>query len=354
MRLDVPIHFVCPDDRVWPELRDGGAAEVDGARLSKLSGGILNSWMLRTCYHLRLAGVPATIAAAPRRDAVNFVSVRDFGRRQRPLEAFLLVPCGDAHLSQMADFRIFQNGLRRPRRNEATVWHWPQPGIIPRDPGRGTTLRTLGYKGRLLNLDPRFRSPSFMDELAAMGIDFVLDAFDGLLGAHDWNDYSNCDAVLAVRDLTAYDAAKKPASKLVNAWFADVPAILGPEPAYRELRRGPLDYIEVQTAAEALAALRRLQAEPALFRDMVENGRARRADFTEERLTAQWLDTLAGPVTTAFRAWQHRSAPLRRLRALAGILAEAPARRIDRWRLRHGPRLLTPALSLAAAPAPQS
>jgi hypothetical protein len=47
-----------------------------------------------------------------------------------------------------------------------------------------------------------------------------------------WHDYSTDDLVLAVRDLTEKDALVKPASKLVNAWIAGVPALLGPEPAF--------------------------------------------------------------------------------------------------------------------------
>ena len=69
----------------------------------------------------------------------------------------------------------------------------------------------------------------------------------------------------------------KPASKLVNAWAAGVPAMLGPEPAYRELRSSPLDFLETPAAEAVLDAIDRLRGEPGLYAAMAENGLRRAA-----------------------------------------------------------------------------
>ncbi len=100
----------------------------------------------------------------------------------------------------------------------------------------------------------------------------------------------------------------KPAWKLFNAWLAGVPAILGPEAGYRELRRDPLDYLEAGDPDAAMQALARLLDEPGLYPAMVANGTARGADFTVEataRMAAYSLAVLvrrSGPAAAASRA----------------------------------------------------
>jgi hypothetical protein len=97
---------------------------------------------------------------------------------------------------------------------------------------------------------------------------------------------------VAVRPNTSDPYCHKPASKLVNAWRAGVPALLGPEYAYRSLRRSELDYFEVTSADAAIEALRRLQASPGLFGDVVQNGLARAKDFEYDRIIEQWAHLL--------------------------------------------------------------
>lgn len=335
-----PVNFVCPAEAIWPELRNWAGKPIDPLILSKRSGGILHSWILRSYYQLRLAGKRVELSTQPHPEALNFVSVRDFGRRQRRLDCFFVIPQGDAHPAKLGDFRIFQNGLNPPTPDTLNIWHWPQPGIVPRNADRGRRIERLSYKGRLLNLDADFRSDSFLTALKKAGIQFEIDAYQGLRGEHSWNDYSHADAVLAVRNLTVYDARKKPASKLVNAWFADVPALLGPEPAYRELWQSELDYIEIRRPSGALEALHQLRSDPALFTAMVENGRKRREAFSESAITRMWIEAIAGPVSDAFERWQSTPRTIRVAKALAGMFRENNAKKKDLLAIRSGPRLL--------------
>jgi hypothetical protein len=253
----------------------------------------------------------------------------------------------DGPLPASANFSGEQNGLGLPRPDAGFFPHLPQPGLIPRDPARGKRLDTVSFKGGLGNLTEEFRSQAFRDALAARGLALRLDlrldpretGGDAVLSMHD---YADVDAVLAVRNLTLADYRTKPASKLVNAWLAGVPAILGPEPAFRELRRGPLDYLEVRNAAEALAALDRLRAEPALYAAMVANARTRAPVHTQQATLAAWVALLDGPVRDSFLRWQARPRLWRLARWPAAAVAQKRAfhrAARDRGRGPRGPGL---------------
>lgn len=66
------------------------------------------------------------------------------------------------------------------------------------------------------------KTGAFQDALRQRGVRFV-NRFQG-----EWHDYQHVDAVLAIRDCPPVVLATKPASKLINAWKAGVPALLGP------------------------------------------------------------------------------------------------------------------------------
>ncbi|MEP1356285.1 MAG: glycosyltransferase [Tateyamaria sp.] len=340
MLLKHPVHFVALKQAIWPELQGWDGSRLDDDVLTKRSGGILHSWVLRTYYQLRLAGADVTLSDQLRPEAINIVSVRDFGRAQRDLHSFILVPQGDAHHSRLANFRILQNAVRPCDANSAVIWHWPQPGIIKRDPDRRARVEQLCYKGRVPNLDEEFRSESFISELADLEMHFEIDAYTGLRGGHHWNDYRHADAVLAVRNLTLYNARKKPASKLVNAWIAEVPALLGPEPAYRELGIPGSDYIEVRTPRDALEALTALRDNPEFFQSIVSNGRRLRVNYGEQALTDLWIETLNGPVAERFLHWHQQHSWMRAMQTTFGMALEPRAKSEDKKHQQTGARLL--------------
>lgn len=338
--LIVPVNFVCPDEKVWPELRQPDLAPIDPQRLSNLSGGQLNSWVVRTYYELRVRSHPVRLSPRPDPASINVVASRDFGRRDRDTKSFVVIPRGDSHAPMLADFVIHQNGLRPRTSRSAALPHWPQPGIIKRDPGRPPRISRLTFKGRPANLDAEFRSQSFRDRLSAMNIDFEIDTIETLVGDHSWNDYRDADAVLAVRNMTKYDAAKKPASKLINAWIAGVVPLLGPEPAFQELRRSPLDFIEVRTPEDVLNTISSLNEAPGDVRAIMENGAMRAREFDEESISAQWVSLLNGPVARRWQGWKSGGRGARA--ALVGLqfVAEPLSKSLDRYRLKHGVRIL--------------
>ncbi len=166
--------------------------------------------------------------------------------------------------------------------DERFVPHWPQPGLKPRDPARGARIGTVAYFGRAARLPPWLRSPAFRARLEALGVSLEVRE-------SAWDDYRDVDLVIAARRESSLMLARKPASKLTNAWLAGVPALLADEPATAALRRGPLDYLSIEGPEDALAAVARLRDDPSMYRAMVANGAARAAAFTREAVAARWL-----------------------------------------------------------------
>ncbi len=278
-------------DRDWRELQTGERA-----------------WILQTWLRLRRAGHPVEISSdAPEDGLVVFHAkqakdlLRQLRQRSRLGDAILVGVRADNREPLIADFEILQNGFfadpqsQGRTRRRFHMPHWPQSGLVPRDPARAERIERIAYKGFAANLHPDFRTPAWTGFLAQEGIEWVLDAvaFDGRNRRElDWPDFRAVDLALAVRPAERKQRRSKPATKLFNAWLAGVPALLGPELAFQELRRSERDYLEVTSVAEAREAVLRLRRDPELYRAMVENGLRRGAECSHEALVPRWAGLL--------------------------------------------------------------
>jgi hypothetical protein len=213
-------------------------------------------------------------------------------------DGVLLVGCRrDVGEPLIADFEVLQNGRFADGIRRYFVPHWPQPGLIPRDPARGTSIRRIVYKGFSDNLHGGFLAPDWVQFVARLGVEWHCDAVHYTGPQSEpadiaWNDFRDADVFLAVRPPRRDEYVRKPATKLYNAWLAGVPAILGVEYAYRELRRSQLDYLEVSSPPEAMRAVERLIAEPGLYEAMVANGRKRAQQFSTDAVREHWVELL--------------------------------------------------------------
>jgi len=318
-------------DRDWHELQRGERA-----------------WVLQTYLRLARAGHPATLTSRLPRSGIVVFHAKDrralaLGRRSRERRDLVLVAVrGDVGRAPGADFEVVQNRRSADGHGRFFVPHWPQPGLLPRDEARGTRLARIAYKGFDRNLDPWFRTAEWQDFLAARGIRWLVDSVpfaerDTRGEALDWPDFRSVDAVLAVRPAACPRGDAKPATKLVNAWLAGVPALLSPDVAFRELRQSPLDYLEVTRPEDARSGVSRLLADPDLYRSMVANGRRRAASFTAAAVLDRWVELLEEVLpeqlrrpTGAIRAGSYSSLPressLRTWRRRLSVARMPPAR----------------------------
>jgi glycosyltransferase involved in cell wall biosynthesis len=227
----------------------------------------------------------------------------------------VLIACrADFRSADEADFEVLQNAHFADNRRSFFIPVWPQPGLIARDPSRGTRVENVAFKGHVGNLLPALREEPFARFLAEHGMRLELDTVVDKDVSHPvqaaWHDYSRADVVLALRPGSEREHTHKPATKLYNAWLAGVPAILSPDLAFRELRRGSLDYLEARTADEARAALLRLKTEPGLYAAMVENGQRRGREFSPEAVAQRWETLLYAtlpPLAARIPSWRRRS-----------------------------------------------
>ncbi|HEV8334698.1 MAG TPA: hypothetical protein VGQ22_24965 [Steroidobacteraceae bacterium] len=229
----------------------------------------------------------------------------------------------DFYRHPSAQLHLVQNPrdpmLMRPSHTWPAVFlpSWPEAGLIRRDPARGDAFVNVSYYGLPQRLAPQLRGERFARLLQEQGFDFQI------IDRHHWNDYSETDAVLAVRSFAKVSYHKYPSSKLYNSWIAGVPALLGRESAYQAERRNAYDYFEVASVSDTLRTLERLRSDRALRAAIARNCAERAAEVSEDRIAARWVEFLLTVAVPAYDEWRGRSASSRRAFLRARRLAYA-------------------------------
>lgn len=305
-----PVYFFVPADS-WPD----DMTPDTGYFWSANRSGTWN-WTVQTHQKLVEAGFPCQLAGEIPSEGIIVAHSRLFDESFVPNSRQLLV-CIEADRGRhaFAQLHVQQNpgGARAANEKPSLqferqiiefpasnhfIHYWPQPDLRPRDRARGDRFERVSYVGRAKNLTRELRTQAWSRRMREHGFRWLVEE-----ERMAWQDYRRIDAVLAVRDFAGKSHLHKPASKLHNAWRAGVPAVLGPETAYRSERRGELDYLEIHSPAEALTALIRLRDDVALRKAMVANGRMRAREVTAQKTTEEWQAYLLHVAIPAHEIW---------------------------------------------------
>jgi hypothetical protein len=344
-----PVYFYVPVGS-WPEDLAPGAEYF----WSRNRGGIWN-WTVQTYEHLKRAGADCSLVTELPREGIVIAHRKLFPLRLKPSPRQLIV-CIEADQGRMpfAQLHVQQNPvgallanhgwlgrLERVLLGQCTnhfIYFWSQPGLVPRNPARGNIFRRVVFQGRARHLIPELRGDDFKQELGEMGLEFVPQFAKEL-----WNDYSEVDAVVAIRDSQGLRHVRKPATKLYNAWHAGVPAILNPESAYlaesdRDADGVPLDFIPARTRDEVVIALRRLAASQELREDLVARGLQKASRTSTDNIVRMWIGFLQSCAIPMFDTWtrlsEHRRRQFFALRELHFWLDQSRQRierRLSKW-----------------------
>lgn len=294
--LDIPVNFV---SRRFSEfgIDDPTLPDIDSPEFPvRLIKGGRNAWTVQT--FLRLRGRCAGIHASSdfREGYINVAHYDQIRPDRRLADYFIVSVRADRDPTFICQLELCQNPQAIRRSYQHFMPSWPQQGLRPRAQERAAMLQRVAYMGELRNLAPAFRSEDFRKRLADLGIEFVIEL-------NNWSDYSSIDAIIAVRNACDRFLDGKPAAKLVNAWFAGCPALLGKESAYRAAGIPGVNYIEIGGVEEAIHALWHLKNDANSYRRIIENGRDALRDYTVDSVAQRWVRFLAGPAASAYKDW---------------------------------------------------
>ena len=277
-------------------------------------------WTLQTCYQLRDHGLPCDLVRTfPKTGVV--ISHRDF----LPItlipsaDVFLVCIKPDRREHTWSHYYVVQNERDRAfdtvgRGRVKALPYWPQPSLRPRRTDRGPRCENVAYLGRPINLARELREPAWADRLHDSGLTWSIPPVQA------WNDYREIDISVSVRGFAGlaapvdpiFNPDSKPPSKLVNSWLAGVPAIVGGESAFRSIRKSALDFLEVQTLEQLIAAILALKSNSRLYSDMVAHGLARAEEFSAAAVARQWQNMIVQDILPAYESWMRQTRMRRR------------------------------------------
>jgi len=276
------------------------------------------AWTVQTYLHLKADGMPCKLVSELPAEGIVLMHRNCLRAHNNFMPGpKLLLICLKAELKSYvyAQVHIVQNPLEALLvKNSYYLPHWPQPGLIPRDPLRGDRFENIAFFGHSDNLAAELLHPSWQKQLNALGLKWLpvinSNSWDDYSTIdNSWNDYSQIDAIVAVRSFDRQTLAltgnyvAKPATKLHNAWLAGVPAVLGCESAYQAERSNEVDYLEVISFTELISTLKRLRDDPILRRAIVKNGRTRAEAIQPSQITAKWRNFLENTGVLMYENW---------------------------------------------------
>lgn len=293
-----PVNFLTPDLSRVAEIEQGDWRAINDGEYC---------WSAAVYFEIRDQCPDVAISTECDPAGINIGHRRTVERFRSRADCFFVSCEADWPRLAWAHFHIVQNKLQSRGRDTAWIPLWPQRDLKPRLRS-DANIRNVGYFGRV---DDAQRFEEFKAMMAEAGFSFVTPP------PHDWNDYSEVDAVVSLRFLAERRVRKKPPTKLINAWLAGAPFVAMREPAFRQIGRPGLSFLEAESMEGVLEQLLRLRNEPGLYDAVVAAGRSAVLDYDREATARRWMDVLSGPVARRYREWRRRPTLERaRLRAL--------------------------------------
>lgn len=304
--MDCAVQFYFPDTRGGPPPATLAAFPAWQRQLA--AAGIMlgpSAWIVQTQLQLAAAGVPCSLTSSVPQGGII---VAHAAQMPRPLPVsreryWVCVLADHPRPNYYCNFHLLQNPAQTVRTHQPSAYvpHWPQPALRVRDPARGARLENIYFFGEAKHLCAEIRAEPMQQWLAAHGWRLVVPPRDA------WHDYGDSDVVLAVRSFGNTDwHHDKPATKLVNAWHAGVPAILGIESAYRIEGRVNESYLEADSIAALQRQLQRLRDVAGLRESLVAEGRLAAAAYTTAALAGRWNALLEQELVPRWRARQRQ------------------------------------------------
>ena len=278
-----PFDVLIPDPRELGETQ----ATLEQKSLDSLTDDLLARldgrwvWSYRTFLELRKRGLPVSLTTQPRRGVVTIGHVKT-GRAcctSLPLDV-PIVAC-EADRRRLKRYCI--NIVQSPTGRGAYVPHWPEPWIKPRAIAE-PRIKRVGYFGETKGEAQIHEQLSL--KLQAIGVEYQVR------DRNRWRDYSDIDAVIALRYNWKVRGAYKPPSKLYNAILGRVPLIATPEPAYVDFDPEQSMWRAACNVSEAASIVEQFNSDPAQYEEVLRRMRQIDADDLSDNISKKYKDVI--------------------------------------------------------------
>jgi|GEM_PF-2001386 hypothetical protein len=263
------------------------------------------NWIYQTWALLIASGTPcyALLDAPAAEGIVIALSVSASRALKMPNAPFFVDVVADDAPHPGAHLHIVQNKAYAKRLPNAVFMpHWPQPGLVSRDPQRGDRLENLCFYGHSKNLARELQTVTWRQRLQEeLGIQLHCPSVER------WHDYSQTDCVIAIRDFSRSPHWNKPATKLYNAWLAGVPFIGGGDSAYAADGHPGVDYLVARSPEEVFHHLRHLKEDPSFRSQLVANGSLAAKEFTREAILKRWKILVEKTIPVLAHQWEQKT-----------------------------------------------
>ena len=182
------------------------------------------------------------------------------------------------------------------------IAHWNQNDIIKRNSSRGESFKNVCFYGIDQNFPQKLLEPSFKEKLKKEGIDLKI-----ITDSDQWNDYSETDCVLAIRDFENKPHYNKPFSKIINSYLAGVPVIAGNESSSLYLKNGLGIGISIVTNPdECFNAIKQVKENYLSSLKTIIIDKVKLKEFQDEAIVLSW-DKLLREMQHNYQLWLNSS-----------------------------------------------
>jgi|LauGreDrversion4_1035100.scaffolds.fasta_scaffold72086_2 hypothetical protein len=201
----------------------------------------------------------------------------------------------DARLVFNPDLEVMPNRSILRGTNQVYIPPFPQRGLIRREKLNGNRIENLEIKCNPENV------PDYLEllvvEVNALdpAITVKVDAPSSADGSdNNWNDFSKVDLSLIIRPVGENPGsnARKPPTRLINAWVAGTIPLVDPLPAYTDLIRDEIDGFIVENPEQVVAVVKKLAENPEYCEEVFENCRRRGEDYQVNELLEIWEQSI--------------------------------------------------------------
>lgn len=267
-------------------------------------GGCAENWIYQTWNALNLSGNPAALVEEMPETGVVICLSGTLHPGFKPARGcYVADVVADGLPHPAAHLHIVQNSRHTKFLPFSRFMpHWPQPNLLPRDKARGEKFEKVCFFGDPENLAPELRSAAWQQKMREKtGADFEIRWHQ------QWHDYSDVDAVVAIRDFAGARHIHKPATKLYNAWLAGVPFVGGTDSAYRSEGRAGVDHLVARSPDEVIRQLMRLRDEQGFRARIADAGTEKARDHTCKAVLRNWHQLTTEELPRRAAAWNRKS-----------------------------------------------